>query len=77
LYIKTQVFDHHYHFDHLLDTAYEVEGHAYNFTNNNTPPEAASPMSSQGDLTELGARWLWMVLVGRRLRGPLRVSSRH
>lgn len=48
-----QVFDHHYHFDHLLDTAYEVEGgHPYHF-NGGQSPEAASPLSSQGDLTEL------------------------
>lgn len=50
-----QVFDHHYHFDHLLDTAYEVEGHGgYVVNGGGSPPEAASPLSSQGDLTELG-----------------------
>ena len=51
-----QVFDHQYHFDHLLDTAYEVEeGHAYHFANSQgSPLEAGSPLSSQGDLTELG-----------------------
>lgn len=50
------MFDHHYHFDHLLDTAYEVEeGHAYHFNSQGSPLEAASPLSSQGDLTELGA----------------------
>jgi hypothetical protein len=51
----SQVFDHHYHFDHLLDTAYEVEGHGpYTMNGGGSPPEAASPLSSQGDLTELG-----------------------
>jgi hypothetical protein len=49
------VFDHNYHFDHLLDTAYEVEGgHPYHFNGGASPGEAASPLSSQGDLTELG-----------------------
>eukprot|EP00879_Flechtneria_rotunda_P021199 GHRR01022332.1.p1 GENE.GHRR01022332.1~~GHRR01022332.1.p1 ORF type:complete len:557 (+),score=186.89 GHRR01022332.1:438-2108(+) len=44
-----KVFDHHYHFDHLLDTAHEVEeGYPSGAT-----PEAASPISSQGDLAEL------------------------
>lgn len=51
---SNQVFDHHYHFDHLLDTAYEVEGHAFHFSAGGQSPEAASPLSSQGDLTELG-----------------------
>jgi hypothetical protein len=46
-----QVFDHHYHFDHLLDTAYEVE-EGYGGTGGS--PEDASPISSQGDLSELG-----------------------
>lgn len=50
-----KVFDHNYHFDHLLDTAYEVEGgHPYHFNGGASPGEAASPLSSQGDLTELG-----------------------
>lgn len=49
-----KVFDHHYHFDHLLDTAYEVEGHGpYQFNGQASPLDAASPLSSQGDLTEL------------------------
>jgi hypothetical protein len=49
LYLTLQVFDHHYHFDHLLDTAYEVEeGYA------GGSPDEASPISSQGDLSELG-----------------------
>jgi hypothetical protein len=50
-YVTLQVFDHHYHFDHLLDTAYEVEeGHGLP----GGSPEDASPISSQGDLSELG-----------------------
>lgn len=44
-----KVFDHHYHFDHLLDTAYEVDERVPGAT----PPEAASPASSSEDLTAL------------------------
>lgn len=52
-----QVFDHHYHFDHLLDTAYEVEeGHALVGGHS---PEEASPISSTGDLTDLGGQQQW------------------
>jgi hypothetical protein len=50
------VFDHQYHFDHLLDTAFEVEGGSSGFSfANNSPHDAASPLSSQGDLAEMGA----------------------
>eukprot|EP00878_Enallax_costatus_P018273 GHUV01019230.1.p1 GENE.GHUV01019230.1~~GHUV01019230.1.p1 ORF type:complete len:547 (+),score=119.51 GHUV01019230.1:802-2442(+) len=45
-----KVFDHHYHFDHLLDTAYEVEEGYYQTTGQS--PEAISPQSSQGDLSD-------------------------
>lgn len=48
-----QVFDHHYHFDHLLDTAYEVEEGYYQTTTGQSP-EAISPQSSQGDLSDAG-----------------------
>lgn len=48
----TQVFDHHYHFDHLLDTAYEVDESYYQPTGQS--PEAVSPQSSQGDLSDIG-----------------------
>jgi hypothetical protein len=41
-----KVFDHHYHFDHLLDTAYEVEERVPGAT----PPEGLSPGSSSDDL---------------------------
>lgn len=62
-----QVFDHHYHFDHLLDTAYEVEGHGpYQFNGQASPLDAASPLSSQGDLTELGKPFvaqMWVLSV--------------
>lgn len=61
--INQQVFDHHYHFDHLLDTAYEVEGHGYQFNGQASPLDAASPLSSQGDLTELGKLFVVQILV--------------
>lgn len=51
-----KVFDHHYHFDHLLDTAYEVE-EGYGMPGGS--PEDASPGSSQGDLSELGELLSW------------------
>jgi hypothetical protein len=47
-----KVFDHHYHFDHLLDTAYEVN-EVDDRVPGATPPEAASPASSSEDLTSL------------------------
>ncbi len=52
-FLLLQVFDHHYHFDHLLDTAYEVEE---GYTTGHSPLEAASPLSSQGDLSDLGGQ---------------------
>jgi len=59
-----QVFDHHYHFDHLLDTAYEVEGVNGHHIADGATPEAASPLSSQGDLSELGRCCMWRSLAG-------------
>jgi len=47
-----KVFDHHYHFDHLMDTAHEVEDWVPPGT---TPPGAASPAEgSSDDLAGMG-----------------------
>lgn len=64
-----KVFDHHYHFDHLLDTAYEVE-EGYGMPGGS--PEDASPGSSQGDLSELDPEG---AAAGGGRRAPRRIPS--